>query len=75
MIRQKLRSAGFQIVSMGVAQDNVQRCRELTCELRWRDRSEAGEEMRDTAIVNELSQLGGVSKLKWSPAGNTAGSE
>jgi len=69
-VRKTIRLAGFQIVSLGLTRDNVEQQRELTCELRWRARSD---DTREPALLDDLVRLPGISRMKWSPEGAQAG--
>jgi putative Mg2+ transporter-C (MgtC) family protein len=69
-IRSRIQLARFQIVSLGMMHDNVEQVRELSCEVRWHDRTN---EAREPAFLEEFVRLPGVSKLKWSPQGAPAG--
>ncbi len=70
VVRKRVFLAGFEIVSLGVTHDNVDQCRELSCEVRWHERPD---DVREPALLDELVRLPGVSKLKWSPQGAPAG--
>lgn len=65
-VREKIVAPGFEIVTFGVSQNNVEQSRELTCELRWRERAA---KPREPSFVDDLTGMPGVSKLKWSPLG------
>jgi putative Mg2+ transporter-C (MgtC) family protein len=69
-VRSRIRLANFQIVSLGVTHNNVEQCRELSCEVRWRERTH---EAREPPLLDELARLPGVSMLKWSPQDAAAG--
>jgi putative Mg2+ transporter-C (MgtC) family protein len=69
-IRQTIRLAGFQIVSLGLTRDKVEQHRELRCELRWRAHSD---DTQEPSLLDELSRLPGVSRLKWCPEGALPG--
>jgi putative Mg2+ transporter-C (MgtC) family protein len=61
-----IRSAGFQILSVGIIVDAFEKRRERICELRWRATStETGE----PAFLTALEQLPGVLRMRWSPQG------
>lgn len=61
-----IRSAGFQILSVGIVVDGTEKQREYTCELRWRAMST---EIGEPAFLRALEQLPGVLRLRWSPQG------
>jgi putative Mg2+ transporter-C (MgtC) family protein len=65
-----IRSAGFQILSQGMAVECAEQRRTLTCELRWRPSTT---ETSEPEFLKELEQLQGVARLRWSPQGLRAG--
>jgi putative Mg2+ transporter-C (MgtC) family protein len=66
--------AGFEIVSLGVTHDNVEQTRELSCEVRWQARADKSEKTRESALLDELAALPGVTRLKWIPMGGSVAS-
>jgi hypothetical protein len=53
-----------------VTHNNVEQCRELSCDVRWRERTH---EAREPPFLDELARLPGVSMLKWNPQDAAAG--
>jgi putative Mg2+ transporter-C (MgtC) family protein len=65
-----IRSAGFELLSLGAVIDVAEKRREFVCEIRWRAKMS---ETSEPALLGELEHLPGVSRLKWSPQGLRAG--
>jgi putative Mg2+ transporter-C (MgtC) family protein len=65
-----LRGAGLQVVVQGVTYDSAAGRRELHCDVRWRARLD---ENPAAAFLKDLSELPGVSALRWSSEGPPAG--
>lgn len=69
-IRAILAGAGFELLSLGVDRHPKKRRRSLHCELRWRARPAP---TCEPEILDELSRLEGVSRVKWIPRGQPIG--
>jgi putative Mg2+ transporter-C (MgtC) family protein len=69
-IRQRVVDCGFAIVLLGLTKDNIEDCRELSCEIHW---SEHADKPREPVFVEELSRMPGVNRLKWSPQAASSG--
>ncbi len=63
---ERLRSAGYRILSLGFTFDLEAGRREVSCELLWRERPLAA---GHRPVVEELAALAGVSRVEWRPQG------
>jgi putative Mg2+ transporter-C (MgtC) family protein len=69
-VAETIRAAGLRVVVQGMYYDATTERRELKCEVRWKAKSG---DARIPSIVKELSQLPGVSSLRWTPQGTPVG--
>ena len=69
-VRKRIEIGSFKIVSLGIERDKVELKNVLTCEVKWRARTD---DFQKPAFLDDLTRLPGVSKLKWSPEDAPAG--
>jgi hypothetical protein len=68
-LRRMAALSGCEIFSDGLVRDNEHKRQELSCEIHWRARAHQN---RPPEFLDQLAQLPGVIKLKWSPLGAPA---
>jgi putative Mg2+ transporter-C (MgtC) family protein len=69
-VRERIQVAGLRIVAQGISYEAAGGCRELSCQVRWRSRSD---EPPHPAFLTDLARVPGVSRLRWTPQGLPAG--
>ena len=65
-------AGGLRVVVQGEYYDAMTERRELRCEVRWRAHLH---DVQCPSVVKELSQLPGVTSLRWTPQGTPAGGD
>jgi putative Mg2+ transporter-C (MgtC) family protein len=68
-LRRMAALSGCEIFSVGLVRDNEHKRQELSCEIHWRA---SAHQNRPPEFLDQLAQLPGVIKLKWSPLGAPA---
>jgi putative Mg2+ transporter-C (MgtC) family protein len=63
---QRLRSAGYQILSLGLILDTDAGKREIRCELQWQERPPGPTHL---PALENLAAIAGVSRVTWNPRG------